>query len=106
MDEELKRLVKQVESCFPERTTTSKVINVATVLLIKAAIQIAESMPVNKAAMELELMLTNVVGNVTTNVKIALMRKQLRDIAPEDPLSAQDLGILKQIFEGHESNAC
>ena len=38
MDEELKTLVKRVESCFPERTKNTQVIDVATVLLVKAEI--------------------------------------------------------------------
>ena len=106
MDEELKSLVEQVESCFPEKTTTGKVINVATVLLIKAAIQMVENMPTDKAIEEVESMLSHALGNMTANVKIALMKKQLRNIAPEDALSVQDLGFLKRMFEGHESNAC
>lgn len=99
MDKELKQLVKQVESCFTERTTNSEVINVATVLLIKAAIQIVENMPIDKAIKEVESMVSHVLGNMTANVKIALMKKQLRNIASKDPLSAQDLGIFTQILE-------
>ena len=99
MDEELKSLVKRVESCFTEKTTNGEVINVATVLLIKAAIQIVENMPADKAIEEVESMLSHVLGNMTANVKIALMKKQLRNMSPKDPLSAQDLGIFTQILE-------
>ena len=106
MDKKLKELVERVESCFPEKSTNSEVINVATVLLVKTAIQIVENVPTDKVIEEVASMSSHVLGNIATNVKIALMKKQLRDIAPEDPLSAQDLGIFKQMFENHESNAC
>lgn len=105
MDKKLKELVEQVESCFPEKTTNSEVIDVATVLLVKTAILMVENVPADKVIEEVASMSSHVLGNIATNVKRALIRKQLRAIAPKDPLSAQDLGIFKQLFESHEGGA-
>ena len=105
MDEELKSLVKRVESCFTEKTKNTQVIDVATVLLVKAVMGLAENMTEEQASHEAAEVVIHVSSNVIANVRLALMQKRLRDIAPKDALSAQDLGIFKQMFENHESSA-
>ena len=97
--------MEQVESCLPDNVTTERVIDVATVLLVKTAILMVENVPIDKVSEEVASMSSHVLGNIATNVKRALIRKQLRAIAPKDPLSAQDLGIFKQLFESHEGDA-
>lgn len=99
MDEELKSLVKQVESCFPERTKNTQVIDVATILLVKAVMGLAENMTEEQASHEVAGVVVHVTNNVLANVRLALMQKRLRNLAPKDPLSAQDLGIFTQILE-------
>ena len=96
MDEELKALVKRVESCFPNGTKNTQVIDVATILLVKAVMGLAENMTEEQASHEAAGVVVHVTNNVIANVRLALMQKR----------KAQSLSILKQMFEGHESNAC
>lgn len=75
MDKELKELVEQVESCFPERTTSAQIVNVATVLLVKALLGITSKMTSAQTQREAVELCDHVCGNIMANIERQLIAK-------------------------------
>ena len=78
MDKELKELVEQVESCFPEKTTSDQVINVATVLLVKALLGMTSKMTSAQTQREAVELCDHVCRNIMANMESQLIAKHAK----------------------------
>ena len=75
MDEKLKELVEQVESCFPKTTSSAQVIDVAIVLLVKALLGITSKMTIVQTKRETMKLFDYVCGNIMANVERQVLAK-------------------------------
>lgn len=78
MDEKLKQLVEQVESCLPEKTTSAQVVNVATVLLVKALLGMTSKMTSAQTQREAVELCDHVCRNIMANIERQLIAKHAK----------------------------